>query len=95
MRSIPPVTSTGRQRLRSVDPKRFRTKPQEQPKANDDPYGAGMAPSVVDAVQSTKPERRKPLACLPCGGTNINGAEERDGAWYVWCVACDSRQPAK
>ena len=92
LRSIPPVTNTGR--LRSADPQRFRTRPREQvhPKV-DDPYGAGMAPPVIDAVQY-KRERRKPMRCRTCRGANINGAEEHDGDWYVYCVVCDSRQPA-
>lgn len=105
MRSIPPITSTGGPRLRSADPRRFRTRPQEQSRQQseqNDPYGAGYTGEresrqddpTVSAQQYEKPERRRPLGCITCGGTNINGAEEHDGSWYVWCVACDSRQPA-
>ena len=72
--------------LRSVDPRRFRTRAR-----TEQLHEAGMAP-VVQGKQFEKPERRKPLSCLTCGGTNINGAEEHDDVWYVWCVACDSRQ---
>ena len=94
LRSIPPMTSTGGSRLRSADPQRFRTRPREQPQHGDDPHGAGMASSAIDTTQYEKPECYKPLVCRTCGCANINGADEHDGEWYVYCVDCDSRQPA-
>lgn len=74
LRSIPPITSTGRdsQRLRLAVAMRVRT-----------------------GQRYEKLEPLRPLACATCGGRNINGAEWGDGVWYVWCVACDSKEPAK
>lgn len=91
------MTSTGGNRLRSVDPVRLRTRPRERTQTVDDIYGTGVVPTRDFGRRYEKPERPrlKPSTCGECGGTNVAGCEQKDGRWWVFCCVCDGLREAK